>query len=272
MCENVINMKLLNKRTDLGVYLTLLTVCSGIWFFLYTEVTSITSNDIYNDIVLSLVFSHAVVTVTILGLLVIVFNLKDFNKSRKIKKIVRCINVLTLPILYYCSINYVVFKVGLNITYEYKLMVNNLISLAIVFLLYWGIYRFTIRQLFDRFNFEICFVLGLIAWAYFLFLPIMTIIASDVTVSFDKSIYYDEDVVYKVERKGYVFLPNVTSVVLNGEKEILTVNVCNVLKKELLINSSDYIEIQYRWSLLKGTTFSVYKYIPFVSKESNESL
>jgi hypothetical protein len=96
-------------------------------------------------------------------------------------------------------------------------------------------------------------------------LPVMVIISSDIEVTYNKLIYKDEDIDFKLTKRGYIFLPHITSIRVGGVNELNVYDMNYSFDKSLISSNNDYLEVVYEPQVFRFARKKIVP-IPFITK------
>ncbi len=244
-------MNLINKKElKIPELITILSLSIGLWLFFFNRIVEVGSDDIYTDIVLSLVFSHAFIFFNVCFTLILLYNKTQqrFLNRRMFlisKKINSYLTNLWFPITVFCLVNFFIFHLNLDIDFEYKLAVNSLLSFILTVVFFVFLYQISIKKLIMN-NGSDFIVWGLlILFSYYIYLPILVIISPDVEVVFDKKFYKNEKVYFTINSRGYMFLPHIKAIMINGRDSLNPYNLNHEIDQNKLNEGNNYIEVIY---------------------------
>lgn len=244
------------KKLKIPELITILSLSIGLWLFFYNRIVEVGSNDIYTDIVLSLALSHAFIFYNVCFTLVLLYNKTQqrFLNRRMFlisKKINSYLTNLWLPIIVFCLVNFLIFHLNFGINFEYKLAVNSLLSFFLTVVFFVFLYQISICKLINKNCYDFIVWGGLIMFSYYIYLPILVIISSDVEVVFDKKFYKNERVYFTINSRGYMFLPNIKSIMINGTDSLNPYNLNHEINQNKLHEQNNFIEVIYEPQVFK---------------------
>lgn len=155
------------------------------------------------------------------------------------------------------------FHLNTYTRFEYTLAVNSIISLIITVLSFSFFYQISLKSLIMK-NGKDILIWGLLVFtSYCIYLPIMVIISSDIEINYSKELYKNENLDFRITKKGYILLPYIKTLKIGGEKELNINEVNYSVEKSLIKNQNEYLEVIYEPQIFKITNRKIF-YVPFI--------
>ena len=240
---------------DIRFLFALFTSFIGMWIYLFNYIINLGTEDPSNLLLISYAILHYTIFLFLGSVIILVFykglsytdSADDFLQDSKIMDIINNNKSFVLkwwPFFFFSALLTIIFTLLLSTIPVWVV----LLSYIIAFLLYIpiiGSNRLLKKQTF-KVNFKFLFCAFFL---FFIYVPFMSIISSDVKITTEKEFYKTDDVLrLEVKRKGYMFLPEIDTILLNrcplseNTKETLSFQMS---EKCYHNNFSNYIIVKY---------------------------
>jgi hypothetical protein len=261
-----------NKKDEISELIVILTSSVSIWFYLYNLIIEESSKNQFNDAVLGYSVSHFLIFVNSIVSLIILYKKTLSNSSLEKKHFININKIseklenylysLWFPITFLSLINVALYNFNFNIHFKFILLFNLILSIFITILFFSFLLNFNFKKIvkivIDSMRMTI---LGL-SLSYFFYLPFMILISSNVEIELKNDINKsNEDIIFIVKRKGYIFLPYLESIKYNNKTKVVekgSDNAYKIDKRNLQSDTHSLLEIEIKQQM---TNKSIKKHI-----------
>lgn len=261
-----------NRKDEISELIVILTSSVSIWFYLYNLIIDESSKNHYNDSVLGYSVSHFLVFVNSLVSLIILYNKTLSNSSLEKKHLINITKIseklenylysLWLPITFLSLINVALYNFNFNIQFKFILIFNLLLSTFITILFFSILLNFNFKKIHEIVRNSIRMTILGIFLSYFFYLPLMILISSNVEIELKNNINKpDEDILFIVNRKGYIYLPYLESIKYDNKTKTIekgSDSAYKIDKRNLQNVTYSFLEIEIKHQM---TNKRIKKYI-----------